>query len=219
MMIVLDRTVAVADDSELIRSVVRTAVQNMDACSLTIEAESGEELLAMLSRTHPLPDILFLDISLPGMNGYAVMRELSKQYPQIRVVALSIYVEEFSVTQMIRLGAWGFLDKNRLEDIGSAVDHARRNERYFSAGIARSWTRRASQFEKPVSITKREMQLIRMCASGSTFRKVASELTLSERTIYHYREELYDKLGVRNVGAMVRVAVGSGLIRIGAPLP
>lgn len=214
-----ETTVGIADDFPAIRTFVRSGIKQLHGYSLVLEADNGAALFQQLEACEKLPEILLLDISMPGLDGYEVMKILKRQYKDIKVLVISLYREEFAVVQMMRLGASGFLEKGRLENLDAALQQLQEGKRYFSSGIAPEWTRKLVCQNRPVSFAPREKQTLRLCAAGLTLEQMAYIMNVSSRTVHEYKTRLAAKLNVHNTNEMVRVAMGAGLLTIGEPMP
>lgn len=211
--------VGLVEDMAYIRTFIRGAVASMRTFTLSLEAPSAEAMLESLDAAAELPDILLVDIGLSGMNGYELMRILQKRHPRIPVLALSVYKEPFAVIQMIRLGARGFLEKERMEELEAALDCVWDGGVYFSGGIPLEWKQAAVSGVGPVMLTRQEKQALRYCASGFTFSQIADTMGVCEKTAHEYKSKIFRKLSVHNGSSMIRVAMGSGLLRIGERIP
>jgi DNA-binding NarL/FixJ family response regulator len=210
--------VGLVEDIPFIRTFIRGAVASMKSFTLSLEARSAEDLLESLDAVTEPPKILLADIGLSGMNGYELMRALQKRRPLIPVVALSVYREPFAVIQMIRLGARGFVEKERMEELEAALECVWDGGVYFSGGIPFEWTRAAAAGGKPVMLTSKEKQALRLCARGYTFSQIADTMGVCEKTAHEYKAKIFRKLNVHNGSSMIRMAMATGLLGIAEPL-
>lgn len=212
-------SVGLVEDLPFTRTYVRRTLRRMAPFTLSLEARGGPELLGKLERAVDPPHILLLDIGLSGMTGYDVLKAVRRRYPSIKVLALSVYREAFAVVQMIRLGARGFLEKERMDELGKALSRVIDGGMYFSGGISAEWISAATAETRPVTLTAREQQILRFCAGGFTLGQIAEMMSVCEKTASEYKGKLFRKLNVHNASSMIRVAMGAGLLRIGDPIP
>lgn len=211
--------VGLVEDLPFTRTFVRRTLRRMPPFTLSLEAKSGMELLEKLELAVDLPEILLLDIGLSGMTGFEVMKVVRRRYPSVRVLALSVYREAFAVVQMIRLGARGFVEKERMDELERALSRVMDGRVYFSGGISAEWISAAMAEIRPVTLTAREYQILRFCAGGFTLTQIADMMNVCEKTASEYKGKLFKKLDVHNASSMIRVAMGAGLLRIGDPSP
>jgi DNA-binding NarL/FixJ family response regulator len=211
--------VGLVEDIPFIRTFIRKAVASMKSFTLSLEAPSAEDLLKSLDTQAEPPKILVADIGLSGMNGYELMKALQKRRPLIPVVALSVYRDPFAVIQMIRLGARGFVEKERMDELEAALECVRDGGVYFSGGIPTEWIRAAVSGVKPVMLTGKEKQALRLCAGGYTFSQIADTMSVCEKTAHEYKSKIFRKLNVHNGSSMIRKAMATGLLGLAEPLP
>ena len=196
--------VLLVDDHPLVRMAVRQALTT-PGIEVTGEAASGEEALALAPRLRP--DVILMDIALPGMNGIEVVRTLSPLLPGTRIVMLTVSTSDPDVLDAMQLGAAGFLTKDVAPDaLVRAVRGAYAGDlvvpRQMAARLVRGLSERARQ-APPVpgaeaGISEREAEVLRLLAEGYTDREIAEALTLSPRTVETHVSSLLRKLGVAN---------------------
>ena len=197
--------VMVVDDHALVRAAVRQALIAPDI-EIVAEASTAEEALEAAPRT--LPDVLLLDIDLPGMDGVSLVRELAPRLPATRIVMLTVSSADQHVLEATRLGASGYLTKDLSpEALQRAVRSASIGELAMPRRMAASLvhrlvetTRRAPASEDPAlaTLSARELQVLRLLAEGLTDREIAGALTLSPRTVETHVSSILHKLGARN---------------------
>jgi len=200
------------DDHALVRSGVRSLLEFHDAPSTELEvvgeAGSAEEALLLIGALEP--DVVLLDLSLPGRSGLEALGDLRAAAPGARFVALSMHEEAEYVKRFLEGGGSGYVPKTSLEaQLVDAVLAVSRGEYYVPAHLLAQLARELANPDplKDVQLTDREEQVVTAIATGATYREIGSELGLSEKTVATYRARASEKLGVRSRAELVRWAL------------
>jgi DNA-binding NarL/FixJ family response regulator len=211
--------IIIADDHEIFRDGFKVMCSKEKTIHIVGEAENGEELVELV-RKNP-PDVVITDIKMPKMDGIAVARTLSKEFPQIGIIALSMFDEEDLVVEMLEAGAKGYLIKNaQKQEIFDAIDAVSKNENYYcnqtSAKLAGMIA--ASRFDsrkkkENIDFTGKELQIIQMICEEHSSREIADKLFLGVRTVEGYREKIQQKMNARNMAGVVVFAMRNGLYK------
>lgn len=179
---------------------IRRLLEDLPDMEVVAEAESGEAAL-LLVKTH-LPDVVLLDMKMPGIDGWEVTRRLKKSNPQIKVIAVTAMCSEPFPSRVLQLGAMGYLTKESgAEEMAAAIRKVAKGEKYLSAEIAQKMainSLQASQDSPFDLLSEREMQVMLMITSGMSVQEIADRLFLSTKTINGYRYRTFDKLGIKN---------------------
>jgi len=208
--------VLVADDHALFRAGVRKLLQSFEGIDVVGEAGDGQEAL-QLSGTQR-PDVLLMDIGMPGLNGVEAAARLTREGPRPRVIILSMHTGEEHVLRAIRAGAAGYLLKDaKPAELETAVRAVARGEIYLSPAISRyvveDYVRRGGADPGPLDrLTPRQREVLQLIAEGNTTKAIASRLGLSVKTVETHRAQLMERLDVRDVAALVRLAIRLGLV-------
>lgn len=210
--------VLIADDHALVRQGARQALQDLPDVEVIGLAEDGEDALR-LAELHR-PDVLLLDISMPGLNGIDVIPLLKRSCPQTRIVVLSIHQKEVFVQQALAAGALGYVLKTApISDVIDAVRAAAKGDHFFSAKVEAAVV--SGYLKRPDatpaqhgydSLTEREQQVFRLVVQGRSNKQIGELLALSPRTVEKHRAAILHKLEVRDAVEMVRYAVKLGII-------
>jgi two-component system invasion response regulator UvrY len=192
--------VLIVDDHALVRMGIRRLLEDMSDVDVVADAESGEQAL-LLVKTHN-PDVVLLDMKMPGIDGWEVTRRLKKSNPNIKIIAVTALSTDPLPTRVLQLGAMGYLTKESgAEEMAAAIRKVTTGEKYLSAEIAQKMAinslekAKGSPFDK---LSEREMQVMWMITSGMDVPDIAARLFLSSKTVNGYRYRMFEKLGIKN---------------------
>lgn len=204
----------VVDDHEVVRRGTRQVLAEGFPGAAFGEAATAPEALALLAAERW--DLLVLDINLPGRSGLEVLEDVRRLWPRLPVLVLSAYPEEEFAVRCLRLGASGYLTKSSAADeLVAAVRKALEGGKYVTAALAE---RLASVLgggvrgEPHEALSGRELQVVRLVATGRSMKEIAAELHLSEKTIATYRARIAEKLGVSTNVELTRYALQHKLV-------
>jgi DNA-binding NarL/FixJ family response regulator len=204
--------VLLADDHALVREGTAELLERAGGIRVVGQAADGVEALGLLQSLQP--DVLLLDLAMPGLDGLEVARRARELAPRTAIVALTAHDEQPYVLAMLDAGAVGYLSKSsRGQQVVQAVRAAAAGETVFSGDIAASLTRRALHGSEPGSLTPREMDVLRAAARGLGNKQIAVELNMSARTVQTHLTRVFAKLGVSSRTEAVLHAVQQGWAR------
>jgi DNA-binding NarL/FixJ family response regulator len=205
-----------ADDHQIVRQGLRALLGNQPDFELVGEAADGFE--AVRAADEIQPDIVVLDVLLPGLSGLEVAQQISERHPRIGVIMLSMHSDEAYVVAALRAGAKAYvLKESSVEELACAIRKVAAGGRYFSSPISeRSLKAYAEKAEgKPLdryeTLTAREREVLRLTVDGCTGAEVARRLFISRRTVESHRTNAMRKLGARNQRELIRYAVQRGI--------
>lgn len=207
------RRILLVDDHTVVREGLRAILES----SGDIEcwpAESAESALALLERG-PLPNVVLLDVSLPGMNGFDALAKMRELWPPLAVLMLSMHLEEHYAVRALRLGAMGYLNKSApTAEVLSAVRAVMRGENYLSRRFAARLAKELTTDSRPRHelLSNREFEVLRLIGSGKPVSEIATMLGLSVKTVSTYRERVLEKMGFSSNFELVRYVLQEGLI-------
>jgi DNA-binding NarL/FixJ family response regulator len=207
--------IGVADDQLLFLKSLREMLDRLPAFQVTVEALNGEELLRKLGLLSELPDIILIDVKMPIMGGMEAVTRISQRYPAIKLVALSMEDADAMVIGMIKAGCCSYLLKEiHPDELQSALLEI--NSRgYYNADTFNRNSRRMIREEKnalALRLSANEEKFLLLACSDLTYKQIASQMHLSERTIDGYRESLFEKLNVQSRVGMVLEGIKKKLI-------
>lgn len=209
--------VLVADDHAIVRTGIRHVLAGEPGFEVVAEASNGTEALALALELRP--DVVVLDISMPGVSGLQAAAELRHGSPETRVLVLSMHDNTEYVLESLRAGVHGYLLKDSAAaELGDAIRAVHRGETFFSPPVARRLgaVMRGELGPEPpdalAQLTGRERQVLIGVARGQTNKEIAQELGISHRTVESHRESLMRKLGVYTVAGLTKIALEERLI-------
>jgi len=192
--------VLIVDDHALVRMGIRRLLDDLPDIDVVAEAENGETALAMVKLHRP--DVVLLDMKMPGIDGWEVTRRLKKTNPEVSVIAVTALSTEPLPSRVLQLGAMGYLAKESgPEEMAAAIRKVVKGEKYLSAEIAQKMAINSLQApqETPFDLlSEREMQVMLMITSGMNVQDIADRLFLSSKTINGYRYRMFEKLCIKN---------------------
>jgi len=204
----------IADDHQMVRQGFRRIVEAHSDMEIVAEAASGGELFEVLSTASP--DVLLLDISMPGAGFMEIMGTLRRTHPELPVLVVSMHAEEHWAIQALKAGAAGYLTKNHsAEELAEGIRRVFGGGRYITPSVADSMARQFGSERRPSTLdtlSKREFEVLRGLGSGKMLKTVARELDLSPKTVSTYRTRILEKLGLSSTSDLIRFALEHDLV-------
>ena len=213
--------ILLADDHELVRRGLRTILQKKTEWEVCGEAKDGFEAVEQVKKLKP--DAVIIDIGMPNLNGLEATRRIMAEFPQTRVLVLTLYDSEETVQQVIEAGARGFvLKSDAAQDLVVAVDALRRNMIYFTPkvadmmlnGFVNGRTSANSGIPPRTRLTARERELVQLLAEGKSTKQAADTLGMSVKTAETHRSNIMRKLQLHSVSELVLYAVRNKLVQV-----
>jgi DNA-binding NarL/FixJ family response regulator len=213
--------VLLVDDHKIMRDGIKAILGRANDFRVVGEAETGSDAVQFV-KNHK-PDIVLMDIGLPGLNGVETTAEILRHHPDCRVAILSMYDDEHSVVSAVRAGARAFVLKRASDtDLLEALRIVSRGGSYLSPQVSDRLLSRIQKGDldsKPANsaldmLAPRELQVLRMVAEGKTSKEIAVALDLREHTVRSYRKTMMKKLGVNNVAGLTQLALSTGLTQL-----
>lgn len=208
--------VVLADDHKLMREGLRALLRSLDNVEVVAEAGDGREALIAIKEHRP--DILVTDIGMKGLNGLEATAQVTKEYPHVRVIILSIHSHEDYIWQALRAGAAGYVLKDTdSSELELAIRSVARGEMYLTPTVSKrvieKYLRRPDDgLESSDSLTPRHRQILQLIAEGNTTKKIATILNLSAKTVETHRMQLMERLDIHEVAGLVRYAIRHHLV-------
>jgi len=207
--------VMLVDDHGLVRTGIKRLLRDVSGIDVVAEAESGEQAIRQVRKEKP--DVILMDISMPGIGGLEATRKISQVVPGIKIIAVTIHDDDPFPARLLEAGASGYLTKGcDVQEIVNAIRSVHIGKQYITPEIAHKLAlsfvneREKSPLER---LTPRETQVMLMVVRGETNKAISEKLCLSPKTTSTYRYRLFEKLGVENDVELTRFAIRHGLIR------
>jgi DNA-binding NarL/FixJ family response regulator len=199
--------IAIVDDHTLFRNGVAALMGEFDELRIVFEAENGGQMQQMLAK-HPLPKVILMDINMPIMDGYASTQWIKEKYPQIKVLALSMFEDDKAVIRMIRCGASGYvLKESKPRELLEAIKTIAEKGVYINEMVSGKLIRSVSEKDDGPEFSKKELEFLKLCCSELTYREIADQMYVSPRTVDNYREALFLKLNIKSRTGLVLYAI------------
>ena len=206
--------VTIVDDHELVRTGIIRILKDEPDLEIVAEASSGEEAIQLVKQHQP--DVVLMDVNMPGIGGFEATRKLIQMYPDLKVIVVTIHVDDPFPSRMLQAGAMGYLTKGcGVDEIINAIREVNTGRRYISADVAQHLALKLMPGgeESPFdSLSPRELQVMLMLTQGTKVQEISDKLCLSPKTVSTYRHRLYDKLGVSSDVALTRLAMRYGMV-------
>jgi DNA-binding NarL/FixJ family response regulator len=208
--------VLLADDHKLFRAGIRALLRTVADVEVVGEAADGREALRLITAHHP--DLVLMDIMMPGLNGLDAAARISRDFPRTRVVILSMNADEDSVLKALRAGAVGYLVKTAdPAELELAIRAIARGERFLSSAVSahvlaaclNRVDRERTSLER---LTLRQREVLQLIAEGHTTKEIAGKLDISTKTAEAYRGELMKQLEIHDIASLTRYAIRAGLV-------
>lgn len=215
--------IAIVDDQNIFRQSLAMVMTYTENFELVAECAGGQQLLDKLATEALKVDVAIIDMDMPGMNGIELNKLLQKHYPHIRVIILSVHINDILVTQMINAGAASYLAKNCDKDeLTLAVNTVFKTGFYFTPSVLKAIRNSANHKPHPVDIltalpvplSDREVAVLQLVCKEFSNAEIGAELYLSARTVEGHRTRIINKINCRNTAGMVLFAIKHGLFEL-----
>lgn len=211
----MTRRIVLVDDHTLFRNGLRGLLERQEGYRVVGEAGSGEEFLAQLDALEA--DVVFMDFSMPGLDGAQTTERALARRPELRIITLSMFGEESYYSRMVEAGARGFLLKDSdIGDVLEAVETVMEGGSYFSPQLLSSLTGRMRSREDAADdqLSSREREILVAVCRGLSNQEIADELFISKRTVDKHRANILEKTGCKNTASLVVYAIRNGIVEL-----
>jgi DNA-binding NarL/FixJ family response regulator len=211
---------AIADDHKIFRNGLKATLEDCAEFDLVLEASNGKQLVGLL--TSVTPDVILMDIKMPEMDGIQTTSYVKQHYPQIKVLALSMFNEDKYIVDMMRAGASGYLLKNaEPEEIIEAISTVYDKDYYFNEHLSLTLIKQLNVPAKNISpgqhlaeFSDREIEVLKLVCQECSNQEIADKMFLSVRTVEGYRARLFEKTKSKNLVGLVIFAIKAGVINV-----
>jgi DNA-binding NarL/FixJ family response regulator len=209
--------VLLADDHTLVRAGIRALLEKLPGMEVAGEASDGREVLELI-KAQP-PDVVLMDISMPGLNGLQALARITRDFPRVRVIIFSMHANDEYVLQALKSGAAGYLLKRAaIAEVAAALKSVVGGEIYLSREIASQFLKKfpLQQIARATSpleqLTSRQREILQLLAEGHTTKAIALILKVSDKTVEYHRAKLMARLKIFDIPGLVRFALRTGLV-------
>lgn len=214
--------VLIADDHGIIRDGIRSLLNQEADIDVIGVAENGRQAIDLVRKLKP--DLVIMDVAMPDLNGIDATRQLVKEYPALRILALSTHSDRRYVKEMLRVGAAGYVLKDSVfDELRFAIHAIQRGQSYLSPPVAhlvladyRNGTRNVTRAQDMPDLTVREREVLQLLAEGHTMKVIAERLCISIKTVETHRKKISDKLGIRTIIELTKYAIREGITFTGS---
>lgn len=216
-------SIAIVDDHQIVSEAIAGLINALPQYNILYEVRNGKELVAKLAHKKNIPDLILLDINMPIMNGFETAEWLQKNHPDVAFLALTMNDDEESIIKMLRLGAKGYLIKDiDSDELLVALDEVIKKGYYYTDLVASKLVMNLSHGAKPKDntilnaqgIKETELEFLRLACTEMTYREIADVMCISPKTVDGYRDNLFNKLDVKNRIGLVMYAIKNKLVNI-----
>lgn len=206
--------IALLDDHDLIRAGIRSVLSGMPH-QVTIDVGNADDFFNELVNGTPC-DLVLLDVLMPGTSGIEVAQRLRAEYPDIKIIIVSVDTKEYIINQLMKIGIDGFISKNGpLEEVREAVASVEEGVPYYGHDLAvlvRDIVDARLDKRSSSLLTKRELEIIEACCNGLMGKEIAEKFHISLRAVNSHKTNIFNKLGLNSSVEMVRFALEHGII-------
>jgi two-component system response regulator NreC len=210
--------VIIAEDHTILREGLRALLSADPRFEVVAEAEDGRAAIESCGDHHP--DLLLMDLSMPRMNGLEAIKELKKQYPATKIIALTVHKTEEYILATLQAGANGYVLKDATQsELMMAMEHVMAGKRYLSPGVSEKVIEGYLEGKRTLksktawdALTSREREILKLIAEGYKNKEIADDLCISSKTVEKHRANLMKKLDLHNIAELTTYAMEKGLV-------
>lgn len=207
-----------ADDHLLLQDALAALINKFEGMRVIASANDGKQVIDQFSKG-TIPDILLLDLNMPELDGFETAKIVCKDYPTVKILALTMYDSEIALIRLLQLGVKGFLKKDvHPKELETALGAISKGGYYYShtttGKLATLFVKNGNQIHNvdKAMLTDTEIQFLRLASTDLTYKEIAHQMKMTPRTIDNYRDHLFDKLDVRSRVGLAIYAIRNGLV-------
>ncbi len=209
--------VLIVDDHPVVRKGLQSCLSRQERLKIVGEAADGNEALQRVKAL--APDVVLLDLDLPGISGLAVAEHLRKETPKVKILVLSVHSHQEYIFRIIKAGAHGYVSKSASPDeLLEAIESVSEGEAFYAPQVAQAalneFVSSGGKKNPFVQLTSREREVLALIAEGQSNKAVARHLGIGVRTIETHRERIMDKLNIHTVAGLTQFAIRNGVISL-----
>ncbi len=208
----MEINILLADDHKILRDGLRNVIEKVVNLKVIAEAQDGREAVKLCAEQKP--DVVIMDVSMPGLNGVEATQQIVHENPDIKIIALSMHSNKRFITGMFKAGAYGYLLKDSDSDeLITAIKTVARNQKYVSQKISSIILNEfmSALPEEESELSSREREILQLIAEGKSSKEIGDILFVSSKTVDAHRKNIMDKLELRTIPDLTKYAIKSGL--------
>lgn len=210
-------TIALVDDHKLFREGLKILLSNLKEVEKVLEAEDGKGFLELIEKE--MPDLVLMDIEMPNLDGIDATQEAMEKYPDLKIIALSMYGDDAYYYRMIDAGAKGFLLKNSdFDQVKEAIETVLEGSNYFSEellySLIKGFKSNQKQWSTGEELSDREIEILYLICKGMSNQEIADNLHISKRTVDNHRANILFKTNTKNTASLVVYAIKNKIVEI-----
>lgn len=213
----MEKRLLIADDHQIFREGLKSLLEKNSGLKVVGEASDGFEAIKLAEEL--APDLVIMDITMPGMNGIEASRKILQHQPDCRIIALSMHSDQHFVTELLKTGVKGYVLKDSaFEELHLAIRNVLKNHTYLSPAITEIVVREfVGQNNEPAKksvfmvLTAREREILQLVTEGNNTKEIAARLSISAKTVETHRKQIMDKLQLHTVAELTKYAIREGL--------
>jgi DNA-binding NarL/FixJ family response regulator len=214
-------TIALADDHVAMRNGLASLLKDFGYIIL-YEADNGKDFIEKTKKDQ-LPDVALLDINMPKIDGYQTAAWLKENFPEVKVLALSMYDDDAAIIRMLKNGAKGYVLKDsNIADVKTAIDSVLSKGYYYSELVSGKLIHSINHLDEPahasikevLKLNSREIEFLKLTCTEMSYKEIAEKMFLSPRTVEGYRDALFEKLNLKSRVGLVLFAIKNGIVNV-----
>ncbi len=213
--------VVLVDDHSLLRNGLANLINSFENFKVMFEADNGKDFISQIDANN-LPDLVLLDITMPEMDGYATAAWIKEQFPKLKILALSMMDDDYSIIKMLKSGARGYIVKNtKSKELLEALTEIIEKGFYFNEQISNkialsvySPSDKSSEYNGLSTLSTKETEFLTLACSEKSYKEIAETMCISPRTVDTYRDSLFQKLNIKTRVGLVMFAIKTGLVKL-----
>lgn len=206
--------VAIVDDHTLLSQAISKLVDEFDDFESIGEFKNGQEIITALKAGSIHPEIILMDVNMPILNGIETTKIISKDFPEIHIMALSVEEDEQTIIQMLKSGAKGYLSKDIQKDLlHTALTTTLQEGFYYTQNVTNALLGSLNKKNELEDLKERELEFIQLACTDLTYKEIAEKMFLSPKTIDNYRDSVFSKLNIKNRIGLVLFAIKNGMYK------
>lgn len=212
--------VLLADDHTIVRAGIRALLDHVAPVEVVGEAANGAQALDAIEKLRP--DVVLLDLTMPGLSGFDVLKQTGEKFPDVRVILLTVHEEIEYAYQALQLGAWGYLPKDAASaELPLAIEQVMRGKKYISPSLDQNAALKLGLGSDgqilSTELTPRQKEVLAGIAEGQSTKDIALALEISIKTVETHRAQLMERLNIHNIAGLVKYAIRTGIVSIDQP--